>query len=113
MSASQLSRRNLVAAAEPDPIYAVIEAYCECDKLLSEFVPEFGPPLPGAEAVREAEMEATRRLCHTVPTTMAGLNTFLDFIVSEKTVIEYDAMALIVSTRESVRRMAARKGAKK
>jgi hypothetical protein len=72
-----LSRRNLVAIAEPDPIFAAIERWKEADAAL-------------AAAIRakddEAQDGACSEVCNatmavfkTVPTTLPGLRAKIDF----------------------------------
>jgi hypothetical protein len=128
MTSTNLSRRAIVAGAasvpalavpavaaaiDPDPIFAAIEAHRHWAKRLDDLWPEWGEVSPEAESAREAAMEATRRLCETSPTTMAGLVALLDFAVSEQkrmndTLADDNegTMAFIASVARCVRRLA-------
>lgn len=84
-------------AAEPDPIFALIEAYREayaqhgaaCDALgaFEEHHPgtdhpEWGDLDDRAGQACHALAEAARKLCHTAPTTLAGLAAVLNLVIS-------------------------------
>jgi hypothetical protein len=101
---SKFSRRSLVASAaslpalalpavavaasaEPDPIFAAIEKYQHAKEvcLAMDIYDDVEPtPTPEDEADPRAAVVDTRlRLAETVPTTLAGLRKYLDFVLAE------------------------------
>jgi hypothetical protein len=99
MSKSTLTRRALVAstaampaaaalglpavaqaAAEPDPIFALIEKYREA-------FDQHGAALDAEDEDQStlachAQAKAAQELCHTPPTTLAGLAAVLSFVIN-------------------------------
>jgi hypothetical protein len=91
---SNLSRRSLVAGAAslpalaagsataatievaPDPVFALVDAYrkaCAQTEAADE---------QHVFAACDAQAEAVRKLCHTPPTTFAGLAAALGFVIN-------------------------------
>src|SRR5262245_7677084 len=94
-AAPVLSIPAIVTAAEPDPIFAAIEAHraaflewCRLGEIASrtvDFGPDYCPAIhnPIHAAGREAQgasLDAAMELVNTVPTTMAGVLALIEYV---------------------------------
>jgi hypothetical protein len=73
-------RQSLKAAAEPDPILALIEEYRQA-------YAQHGAALDAQDDDQStlacnAQADAAQKLCHTAPTTPAGLAAVLSFVIN-------------------------------
>lgn len=95
----------VAASAEPDPIYAAIEKFRHADEAaMARFIyednllhghAELTPALrdfrtAAMVAVVTAEVDARRELTETMPTTLAGLSKYLDFVLAQTAKLSSD-----------------------